>query len=368
MKRYDPEISTLDSVKYVVTGQVNKGDDFQYVNISTSSPVGKPKYIPVTGCKVRIIEAKGNQYETTDMEDGNYKALIPEAELTEGSSFMVDIIVPDGTHIVSDFDIMTDCPPVDTVYYVVTTMPSDNPAVNIKGIQFYVDLDAVNYPGRYFRWEAIETWEFRAVYPIEWVYDGKVHHILPVDYSRKICWKTTLVKNVFTLSTLNLAENKYKAYQLHFIDNVSSPRLLYGTSLLLKQYSLSKPAYEYWEKLRINSYDQGGLYEKQPMVIKGNMHNLTHPEQQILGFFGASTVSSKRIFVKNPGNLPSEYNPGCSVEFEKPLLSFKGVQPPYPVYLYATPNNSYLIIILPLYCYDCRETGGDTIKPAFWPY
>jgi hypothetical protein len=367
IKSYEPQIDVSDAVKFVVTGQVNKGDDFQYVNISTTSSMSKPKYNLVTGCIVTIIDDQNNQFEAIDMKDGNYKAEIPKNELSAGSAFKVDIVASDGTHIVSDFDQLPDCPAIDSLYFELSTLPSDNPNIHVKGIQFYIDLNAENYSSRYFRWEAIETWEFRAVYPIEWIYDGKVHHILPVDYSRKVCWKTTMVNDVFTLSTLNLAQNKYKSYKLHFVDNYSSSRLVYGISLLLRQYSLSKSAFEYWEKVRINSNDQGGLYEKQPLAIKGNMHNMTNPDRQVLGYFGTSTVSSKRIFVKNVENLPLEYNPGCSAESEKPFRTFNGVQPPYPVYLYAG-LYGYLIIILPPYCYDCRRDGGDTIKPAFWPY
>jgi len=364
---YQPEITYTDAVKFVITGQVNKGDEVQNINITTTSPVSKPLYLPVSGCRVKIIDSENNTYEATDMNDGNYQAIIPENRLVPGSSFKVDIVVPDGTHIVSDYDSLSDCPEVDSVYYVPGSLPSDNTSINIKGIRFYVDLDAVNYSTHFFRWEAVETWEFRAVYPIEWIYDGKVHHIIPPDYSRKVCWNTTTVKNIFTLSTQNLANNKYSFYPLHFVDNKSSPRLVYGISLLLKQYSLSEAAYQYWEKLRVNSLEQGGLYEKQPMAIIGNLHNVTNPEKQVLGFFGASTVKSKRIFVKNVENLPIEYDPGCGIQYEKPLLTFKGVNPPYPVYLFAT-EYGFLIIILPAYCYDCRSNNGDTLKPDFWPY
>ncbi|MEI8046600.1 MAG: DUF4249 domain-containing protein [Bacteroidota bacterium] len=368
IKTYEPAIESKDEVKFVVTGHVNRGDHIQNVNISTTSPVSSPKYFPVTGCIVKILDAKGNIYNTLDKNDGNYETVIPEIELSPGSKFKVDILTPDGTKIVSDFDEINDCPAVDSIYYTVDTLPSVNPYISTKGIQFYVNLDAENVSSRYFRWEAIETYEFRAVYPIEWIYDGKVHHIVPPDLSRKICWKTVIVKKVFTLTTKNLAQNKYNMLPLHFVDNFSSPRLVYGTSLLLRQYALSEAAFDYWEKIRINSFEQGGLYEKQPLSVKGNLHNISNPDQQILGFFGASTVTSKRIFVQNVENLPLEYNPGCGIEFEKPRLSFVGISPlSYPVYLYATPYG-YLIIILEPYCYDCRRDGGDTIKPAYWPY
>lgn len=369
IKTYEPVIQSKDELKYVVTGQVNNGDQVQKVNVSTTSPFSLPEYKPVTGCIVTIIDAKGNSYSTLDKKDGNYETVIPESELTPGSKFKVDILTPDGTKIVSDFDSINECPEVDSIYYVVDTLPSVNPYISIKGIQYYVNLNAENISSRYFRWEVIETYEFRAVYPIEWIYDGKVHHVVPPDESRKVCWKSVMVKNIYTLSTQNLAKNKYKKFPLHFVDNYSSPRLVYGTSLLLRQYAHSEAAFEYWEKLRTNSVEQGSLYEKQPLSIRGNLHNITNPDQQILGFFAASSVRSKRIFVNKVENLPLEYNPGCSIEFEKPRLSFAGISSiAYPVYLYAIPYGSYLIILLEPTCYDCRRDGGDTIKPAYWPY
>lgn len=364
---YEPSITSKDAIKFVVTGQVNRGEEAQFINISTTSNVNKPKYIPVTGCIVTIIDSKSNQYNAIDMNDGNYKVIIPESELSPGTSFKIDIFVTDGTHIVSDFDQLDDCPEVDSVYYVVGTLPSDNQYINIKGIQFYVDLNATNYSNHYFRWEAIETWEFKAIYPIEWIYVGTVQHIVPPDNSRRVCWNTTLVKDIFLLSTTNLSQNKYNHLPLHFVDNFSSPRLVYGVSLLVKQYSLSKAAYTYWEQMKINNDEQGGLYEKQPIAIKGNMHNVTNPDQQVLGYFGASTVTSKRIFVNKVEGLQTEYDSGCSAEGEKPRMTFKGISSSsYPVYLYATPYG-YSIVILEPSCYDCRKGGGDTIKPIFWP-
>ncbi len=369
VKRYEPEIESKDAVKFVVTGEVNRGDEVQRINISTTSPVSLPRYFAVTDCDVKVVDDKGNSYSATDMRDGNYEIAIPQSELTPGTSFKVDIIVPGGTNIVSDFDKIHDCPEVDTVFYVLESIPASNPIFQTKGIRFYTSLDAQNIDSRYFRWQALESWEYHAFYPIEWFYDGKVNHVVPPDNSRKVCWKTATVNNIFTLTTKNLVQNKYNLFPLHFVDNVSSPRLVYGYSLVLRQYALSEAAFDYWEKLRINSVGQGGLYEKQPLVVKGNLHNITNPEQEILGFFSASTVTSKHIFVKNVENLPSEYDPGCSTEGVEPRRTgLKGIPTTmYPAYLYATPYG-YMIILLDNYCYDCLTLEGDTIKPAFWPH
>jgi len=327
IKRYDPEIKSKEAVKYIITGGVISGDKVQRVNISITSPLSNPKYIPVSFCAVKIIDGKGNTYTASDVWDGNYEAIIPESELVPGHTFKVDVQVPGGAHIVSDFDQIQECPEVDSVYYILKEIPTSNPYINIKGIQFYVDLDAENFSCRNFRFEATETWEYTAIF----AYD--IYH--------SVCWVTSNIRSVFTLSTKNQSENIYKLYPLHFVDNYSSQRLRYKYSLLISQFSLSEAAYDYWEKIRINNVDQGGLYENQPFQIVGNMHNLSDPAQQVLGFFGASTKRSKRIFVGEVKGLPIEYI-DCR-----------------PAVWPEIPNPE---------CIDCtRAVGGTNSKPDFWP-
>ncbi|MFZ4546452.1 MAG: DUF4249 domain-containing protein [Bacteroidales bacterium] len=328
IKRFEPDIEGKDAVKYVVTGQITKGDSIHFINVSSTAPLSDPWYkyfLPVNGCRVIVIDDMGNMFLATESGDwdGNYWVYIPDGSIQTGHSFRVEILLHGGDQIVSDFDEVQDCPEMDSVYYLLETLPSVNPYLTIKGIRFYLDLSAQNSGCRNFRWEAFETYEYKA--------------ILAKETSRKVCWMTGMIKNIFTQTTRNLAENKYMHYPLHFVDNYSSQRLKYGYSLLIRQYALSEDAFEFWDKVRINNSEQGGLYEKQPLAIKGNLRNLTHPEMQVLGFFGASSVKEKRIFVKNIENLPIEYL-DCEPD-PRPEAS----------------------------CVDCLSVGGTNIKPNFWP-
>jgi hypothetical protein len=65
--------------------------------------------------------------------------------------------------------------------------------------------------------------------------------------------------------------------------------------------AISETAYLYWDQLRINSNDQGGLYEKQPLAVKGNLEEVSGSGKAVLGFFHAASVSSIRLFLVNPG-------------------------------------------------------------------
>jgi len=362
---YEPIIAGSDISKFVVSGQVTDQSGNQTITISTSSSINKPEEIPVKGCTVTISDDQGHRFPMADSANGTYHGWIDTKHLAPGSSFMVEVLTPDGSKIVSDFDNFSSCPKVDSLYYIRKDVLTSDPLHPQQGIQFYVDLNGENTDSRYYRWDAVETWEYHSEYPIEWFYDGnKEIHIFPPNYSLSTCWKTILVGTVFTLSTKNLAENKYQQQPLHFVDNTTQ-RLLYGYSLLVNQYSLSEAAYKYWNMLRINSTEAGGLYERQPMASKGNLHNLTHPDQDVLGFFGVSSVNSKRIFIKKVENLDVEYLSNC---FPAPMSGWGWddyLHIPKPIYFLRGSKGGTLIMNKE--CVDCTALFGKTVKPYFWP-
>jgi hypothetical protein len=359
---YAPEIKSQDVYKLVVSGTISDQSNSQTLSISQATSVNNPLKIPVTGCTVTISDDQGHLFPMTDSANGNYGVWIDPQYLVDGNSFKVEILTPDGSKIVSDYDKYSTCPEIDSVYYIRKDLATVDPDENVKGIQFYVDLDGKNTDSHYYRWDLVETWEYHSEYPIEWYYNYGIHRTYPPDYSKSICWRTSQVPNIYLLSTKNLIANKYKLSALNFVDN-KNPRLVYGYSLLVKQNSLSEAAYKYWNLLRSNSTRQGGLYEKQPLAAEGNLHNITHPEQGVLGFFGASSIKSKRIFVRNVENLIMENPSSCGFHAatQNELSSLK---PDYLVYVLM----DTVTYVLEKGCVDCRDLYGTTVKPDFWPY
>lgn len=362
---YEPHILSKDINKYVVSGQVTDNSEYQVVSISRASSAGEPQYIPVPNCNVRILDDTGNEFLMQESSPGVYKVQIDKNYLNPGTSYKVDVLTSDGVNIESDFDRMSECPVVDSVYYVRKESLTNSHGQVTNGLQFYIDLNCGNINSHFFRWEAIETWEHHAPYPREWYYDGTVHHIWPPDISRTVCWSTEPVRNIYTLSTLDLVENKYYMLPLHLVDNHTS-KLMYGYSLLINQIAMSEAAYSYWDQLRINSSEQGGLYEKQPLSIRGNLHNITNPDQVILGFFSASSVKSKRIFVSDVKDFAFDFTTYCSPDTLR-VGGLHSIDPSeYPAFL-AGNKLKFFMVQLSQYCVDCMALGGTNIKPAFWP-
>lgn len=365
IKEYDPVILAQDEKKYVISGSILDNQQVQKINISLTTPIESPGYIPVLNCQVTVKDNTGNLFNFMDLGNGNYTCQIDPIYLKTGTSWELQIITPDGQNIVSDKEEMTLNSTVDSVFYKREDIEGSIPGNITKGIRFLVDLNNDKADSHYYKWELTETWEHHADYPVIWYYDGEVHKVWPPDSTNMYCWTTQKVPDIFTISSENLSENKYKELPLHFVDNFS-PRLVYGYSLLTTQYSLTRAAYNYWDQLKTNSQDLGGLYEKQPIAIKGNLHNITEPTNDVLGYFYASSVKEKRIFVSNVPHLEIEFITHCS--FLELKYGLKQLGPGiYPAYLFGD-EYGWAPILMDDMCVDCTEAGGEIVKPDFWPY
>jgi hypothetical protein len=116
----------------------------------------------------------------------------------------------------------------------------------------------------------------------------------------------------------------------------------------------------------------GGLYEKQPLSITGNLHNINDPGQEVLGFFSAAMGKSKRIFIRNVENFVIDFQNPCSPSALE-HGGFLEINPyDYPAFLLAGMDEEgvsfYYMSTLSNECVDCLSLGGTNIKPDFWPY
>ena len=362
IKLYDPHIDSGAEGKYVVAGRITDIEGWQEVQVSIASPIGSPKYIPVTGCQVKVSDDKGNSFTMEEYNPGSYHVWMEKSALANGTSYKVNVKTPGGETLESGYDKMPNGPALDSVYYAIVDVANPDQSIN-RVMQFYVDLNAVGNYSQYYKWDVEETWQYRAAHPAEYYYDGKFHTISPPDSSKIVCWLTTEVKSVFTLSTKSLTQNRYDQFPLHNIDGHSA-RLGILYSMLVRQLALSEDAYNYWEQLRINSNTEGGLYEKQPLAIKGNVKNITNPSKEVLGYFYAASESKRRYFYQDIPEIELNFDNNCD-ETGLGRGGWREFGPnDYPVYYYY---NSHVLRILSQGCVDCRNAGGSLTKPDFWP-
>ncbi len=326
---FHPDLGDGANNKLVVDGLITDQEGYQVVSVSINSKLANPKFNPSSFCKVTILDNNNNIYILNEYESGRYRVWMDKEDLKPGNSYQVKVQTASGIEVISDFEKMSECPEIDSIYYILKEKPTTNPYYKIQGIQFYVDINGENTNSRYFRWNLTETWE---------------HHApVPTSNSLTTCWTTLDLKNIYAVTTENLTQNRFRKYALHFVDN-QTQRLNYCYSLLINQFSITEPAFRYWDNLRFNSNAQGGLYNTQPLHVRGNLKCTTNPDLEILGFFSVASVKTKRIFVRNVIGLQL-LEPICIPDI--------------------LPNG---VVVIGASCTECDYWDGTTFKPDYWPY
>jgi hypothetical protein len=362
IEEYTPEIDDEDSGLYVVQGRVTDLDGFQTISVTRSSAISDPQVIPVEGCNVKIIDDQENVYQANPTEPGDYLAYIDPSFLTDGAAFRLEVTTPSGDILRSGFDTLRTCPDIDSIYYIIEDFVTSDPEVYIPGIQFYIDFNGTNIKTKKMKFEVEETWKYQMEYPIQWIWDGRtLTTIDPPDYSKNICWNTSNTGNIYTLTTENLNANVFRKFPLHHVLN-NSNKLLMGYSILFRQLTIADPVFDYFEKIKDNVLDNGGLYETQPQQIEGNIHNVSDPNTRVLGYFYAAGASEQRKFISTVEGLELNLADFCTpISLDLGYRFLRNLT--HPVYLLLE-GGQFLLDDL---CVDCTAWGGVTVQPDYWP-
>lgn len=353
--------------KMVINGTITTDKDLQEIVISMTSTPEDPKFVPVSGCNVQVEDDKNNRYFFQETgKPGHYYGVIQPNVLVPGSQFRLNVLTPEGKYYSSKLEKLLPCPEVGSVYYEILSKPTTDPELVEDGLQFYVDFAGDENSETYFRMKLEETYEYHSTWPVQRYLDEQNNFVKlsKADYTKFVCYKTDEIDDIYTLSTLGLSMNKYKHYPLHFV-NDKTQRLMFKYSLLIKQYSLTEQAYQYWEALRKNNKEAVDLFGKQPAQVKGNIFNVNDSSEHVLGYFGVSSLTTKRIIVPAATGFSFNMVSFCHVTKpdgesmlpdERPLYYAMGIDENGEIFWNYSDSE----------CFICTLLGGTTAKPTYW--
>jgi hypothetical protein len=365
IERYYPDSELNFRPKLVIDGLLATDDGPQEIIISQSSPSEDPKLIPVSKCTVFVEDDKGNRFTFSESANkGHYFGKLEGNPIVIGGRYRLHVKTTDGKEYASNFEELMPCPDVDAVYYELETRQTTDRDITEKGLQFFIDFKGNENYGRYFRWQLTQTYEYHSTWPLDRWLDWDGYHDLPrTDYSNFVCYKTDKLKDIFVLSTAGFSQNTYSHYKLHFVKD-QTQELQHKYSLLVRQYSLTESAYNYWENLRKNNQENVNLFGRQPANVKGNIRNVSDSTDVALGYFGISAIRSKRIIVNPIDGLSFNDVYRCRA------LVIDGPIPPddRPVY-FADDEDGFGVKYTGRAgpeCIFCTMLGGTTDKPDYW--
>jgi hypothetical protein len=361
---YYPEIDDMQE-SLVVEALITDQPGWQVIYLSRSSPVNEGKIHAETDAYVSVSNDLGTSTEFIERDPGAYYARMTESELAMGITYRLNVVTSNGEVYESQPEkFPSQSPAIDSVYWDFETSGTSDRTESVNGIRFYLDLEAEADQGRNFRWELVETWEYYAANPIDYFYDGILHE-WPDSFSYHTCWNTGKIDQIYTATTQNAESNTIKGFPLNYVSEESS-RLQARYSLQVLQYSLNNEAYDYWKRIEEQNQESGGIYERQPDYVGGNMYNMNNQEEYVLGFFNLCPVSETRIFLDSVPELV--YPPiDCTLEtIQHPASRPIWLRIPFFLISYNPQRIGPPYGVGRNLCFDCRNGGGTINKPEFW--
>jgi len=357
---YYPDIEDYENL-LAVDGLITDGQDPCLVRLSRTSSYDDFQSVPETGAVVVILDDLGTVFSLEEGLPGQY--LTDPASFTgeQGRSYQLHIVLSDGSAYESDYMLLREVPPIDTLEARYERRELAEPGSYSDGIQIYLNTGDPSNLTRYYRWDWEETWEFTV--PMQ----------APEKAELFRCWKSGSSRSIMIGTSEQLTEDRIIDYPLHYVDAGSNRlRILY--SLLVRQYAESPAAYDFWKRQEDMSERGGTLFDPIPAAIPGNIYSLSDPDEIVLGLFDASGVSTRRIFI-DPQVLPPRVDVPTDFEF----CRFQVLQDPSATdinyllssgWIYVDEYNDMNHLVVRLTnqpsCFDCTRTGTNA-KPEFWP-
>lgn len=276
--------------------------------------------------------------------------------------YKLGIRLPDGKSYESDLVPVIISPAIDNIEFVTDS-------VNRK-VTFCVNTHDATNSTHYYKWSYTEDWEFTSHQYSAFEYNPytmKISEISSYAKNRFYCWNKDVSKTIITTSTTHLSSDR--VYRMPLVSmGPLDLRISVLYSIEVKQRALSREGYQYWETLRKNSDQVGGIFSPQPSEMKGNLKCITNPEETVLGFISAGYVSKKRFFASKE-EIGVYYNTHvCDIvipeEFAPPVAWSTMFDTGYDIVSYSPSENKSMWA--PLSCVDCRVFGTKN-KPSFWP-
>jgi hypothetical protein len=317
--------------------KVSQSIPFNYGNSSLS-------FSAYSGATVRVLDQEGEEYVFLE---SNTPGIYHSSSLVGqvGDTYILRVIDLEGNVIESSPQTILPNPGFDSLYAMSTEIESlrGSQIVTSTMASFLVDLPVLEQ-NTYLRYDWEMTYEFTPKRsPSECDFDFE----LP-----ERCYRSENPNNYENVLRVGRFGNEETivGYEVALIDPNRRMENLF--SLLVNQYRISHEIYEYRAALKNNLENNGGLFDPIPARLRGNLYYQDNQDVSILGYFEASSVFSRRIFIL-PSFIRKElehYACVCQVgDTDKFLCTMN--QPTYPDL-----------------CCDCRRLENSTAaKPEFWP-
>lgn len=336
-----------------------------------------------TNAKVTVIGSDNTVYDFEDSGLGVYTS-IQLFQAQENVSYKLEIITARGKKYSSTSELLPPKAQIDSVYAELITTEEGT------GIQIFVDSEPSEQNANYFRYNYEETYKIvsKYFYPLDvslnnWKGIGNnpicsdEPELVGRPLNQEICYSSINTSNDIMVTSLNgLDDSRISRYPVRFIPEENYV-IRDRYSILVKQFVQSANANNFYRILGELGGDSSLLLDKQPGFIRGNISSEENQNENVIGFFDVSSMSSKRIFfdytdfdIKKPDYIYYceilKYNfaatgPPVSNINEREILFWHFYNGVYKYYGQV----ECVIEVVNSNCADCTLFASNE-KPLFW--
>lgn len=351
----------------VVEGYITGNGPTQFV-LSRTIALPGDSAIPVeTNAQVQVEGDDNSSYPLADQGGGHY--FVASMPLNATAKYRLRIQTANGETYLSDFVQYKPTPAIDSINWIQ----------NGNGVQIYANTHDATNNTRYYQWQYEETWEYHSgeVSYYKFLADTNpvsvVLRNMPADQIYR-CWHNEISTSLLLGSSAKLAQDEIFRHPLNLIPS-NSQQLGVLYSMLVRQYALTEDGYNYLTLMQKNTESLGSIFDVQPSVLRGNIHSLTNPDEQVIGYISAGTVQQQRIFIYGYQVSPWYYSFTCPIRDTMVPLDAESLQFFFSTLSYIPVDMHYNMatgrqdswLANQSYCIDCRYQGGTLTKPTFWP-
>lgn len=315
---------------------------------------------PEPGAIVSVEGENGDTHNFSELPGGIYQST--PITLNTASKYRLKITISSGEDYASDFVTVTQAPPIDSL-----TWQQQN------DVMIYLDTHDQLNNTKYYRWDYTETYQYEAPLNAELSQsNGRLYYVDNTPNQTYDCWRSVNSTDILLGSTIALSQDVISKAPIAIVPQ-NSQKISIKYSILVKQYALTSDAYQYFSILKKNTENLGSIFDAQPTQLTGNIHSVKKPDEVVIGFFTASAVTQKRLFITKYDVrdwLFIDTNLNCDV---KSIGHSPAPDPRFFVYDY--PDTTYYpyyfcgatcLMIARRECVDCRVRGGTNQKPSYW--
>lgn len=279
---FEPELSAFSTEVLVVEGFIElEGESI--VRLSKTSPL-KSEITGnlVSSAFISLSDGEDNRWDFVELEEGIYSL---EGSFSENQTYFLHIQLRNGHTYRSEPLIPVISPEIEVLDYIRDE----------DGVEIFVSTRGTE-AAQYFLWTFEEHWIFQPGVVSQLIYENGIVRRRTEEERIDRCWDSNLNPSIVLQNAARFEDNSILQRELVRIPNLSE-KLTQRYSIEVRQMAIDQSAFDFWDILRRNSEDVGGIFSPLPSLINGNIQSLSEEVPQAIGHVSMGKTSTKRIYI-----------------------------------------------------------------------